>query len=126
MVDTDLGLQVENGFSCAVGGRDHLRAVKADEVGLLGVILHEAHSPTMLLGPALSSRGHRQVQLNNCGGQCLGGESRAQWSLTGQPEGLGARLGPSLPMAVVTPKEKPHPGRQWIDMKISPGLVDGG
>lgn len=82
--DTDLGLRVENGFACAAGeGGDHLKAVKADEVGLLGVILHKAHSPTMLLGPALGSRGHRHVQLNNCSGQCLGGESGVQWSLGG-------------------------------------------
>lgn len=56
----------------------HLKAVKADEVRLLGVILHEAHSSTVFFGPVLSSRGQRQVQLNNRGGQCLGGESRSQ------------------------------------------------
>lgn len=63
------------------GAQGHLKAIKANEVGLLGVILHEAHSPTVFHGPVLSSRGQRQVQLNNCSGQCLGGESRGQWSL---------------------------------------------
>lgn len=62
-------------------GGDHLKAIKADEVGLLGVILHETHSPTMLLGPALGSRGQCQVQLNNRGGQRLGGENGVQWNL---------------------------------------------
>jgi hypothetical protein len=54
----------------------HLEAIKADEVGLLGVVLHEAHSPAMFHGPMLGSRRQRQVQLNNCGGQRLGKESR--------------------------------------------------
>lgn len=56
-------------------GRDHLKAIKADEVGLVGVILHEAQSTALLLGPVLSSRWQRLVQLDNCGGQRLGGET---------------------------------------------------
>lgn len=64
-------------------GGDHLKAIKADEVGLLGVIFHETHSPTMLLGPPLGSRGQRQVQLNNRSGQRLGGESGVQWIWSG-------------------------------------------
>ena len=82
-MDTDLGLWVENWVVCPVrggGGRDHLKAIKADEVRLLGVILHEAHSPTVSLGPVLGSRGQRQVQLNNRSGQRLGGESRTRWN----------------------------------------------
>lgn len=77
-MDADLGLRLKTGLHVQRGDGGHLKAVKTDEVGLLGVILHEAHSPTMLLGPVLSSRRQCQVQLNNSGGQCLGGESRAQ------------------------------------------------
>lgn len=80
-MDTAPGLSVENWVVCPVGGGGHLKAVKANEVRLLGVILHEAHSPTMFLGPVLGSTGQRQVQLNNRGGQRLGGESRTQWNL---------------------------------------------
>lgn len=56
-MDTDLDLGVQNSFACPMESRGHLKAIKADEVGLLGVIFHEAHSPTMLLGPVLGSRG---------------------------------------------------------------------
>ena len=77
--------RVENWFACPVrGGGNHLKAIKTDEVGLLGVILHEAHSPTMLLGPVLCSGRQCQVELNNGGGQCLGGKSRAHWNLVSQ------------------------------------------
>ena len=76
-----LGYGLKTGLSVQWGvGGDHLKAIKADEVRLLGVILHEAHSPTVSLGPVLSSRGQRQVQLNNRSGQRLGGESRTRWN----------------------------------------------
>lgn len=81
-----LGLWPKTGFVgwklafLSSGAWGHLKTIKANEVGLLRVILHEAHSPTVFHGPVLSARGQRQVQLNNCSGQCLRWESRGQWS----------------------------------------------
>ena len=71
---------LKTGLSVQWWGGDHLKAIKADEVRLLGVILHEAHSSTVSLGPVLGSRGQRQVQLNNRSGQRLRGESRTRWN----------------------------------------------
>lgn len=75
---------LKTGLHVGVVVGSHLKAIKADEVGLLGVILHEAHSPAMLLGPVLSAGRQCQVELNNGGGQCLGRKSRAHWSLVSQ------------------------------------------
>lgn len=82
-----LGLWPKTGFAgwklafLSSGAWSHLKTIKTDEVGLLRVVFHEAHSPTVFHGPVLSSRGQCQVQLNNCSGQCLGWESSGQRSL---------------------------------------------
>lgn len=52
------GLWVEKWFVCHVRG-PHLKSIKTNEVGFLGVILHKAHSPTIFLSPVVSSRRQR-------------------------------------------------------------------
>lgn len=120
-------MQVENGFAYAAGeGGDHLKAVKADEVGLLGVILHKAHSPTMLLGPALGSRRHRHVQLNNCGGQCLGGESGVQWSLGGGNQGSGNQTWSSIAHGCCGPEGRAATREKVNTHEDLPGIDEWG